>query len=441
MVLKLDKELLLGSATAPYQIEGGAPVTDWHQWCQIPGKVKDGTSGEVACDHWNRIEEDIDLLDRLNQEVYRFGIEWARVQPDSSIFDDDALERYRHELELLRKKGIKPLVTLHHFVNPVWLTEMGGWEKPDVVDRFVRYVRYVVDGLADLVDEWITINEPSVYVAQGYLYGIWPPGKKDSFTGLKVLKNMLHAHVQAYQVIQQIYKDKGLSVKVGVAHHMRNFDPLKGKSPLDRFAAGLIKRMNNDLVMELLLHGRLLMPLGLGQPWGTGPFCDFIGINYYSRDLVKFSFSPLNLFMKLSPHPDHPTNDLGWEIYPEGLYRLLKELGEYDLPIYITENGIADASDGQRPAFIIRHLEMIQKARNEGIQVERYYHWSTLDNFEWAEGLGSRFGLVEVDYQTLKRQPRLSGLMYGQICKEHQVTENMIAKYAPELKGELSETT
>lgn len=437
MVLKLDKELLLGSATAPYQIEGGVLNTDWHQWCQLSGKVKDGTTAEVACDHWNRIEEDVDLLVRLNQEIYRFGIEWARVQPDSGVFDDDALEKYRHELELLQKRGIKPLVTLHHFVNPAWLVEIGGWEKPGVVDRFVRYVRYVVDGLADLVDEWVTINEPSIYVAQGYFYGVWPPGKKDTITGRKVLKNMLHAHVQAYQVIHQIYKDKGLSVKVGVAHHMRNFDPLKQKNPLDRFAAGLTKRMNNYLVLELLLTGRLLMPLGMGQPWGEGPFCDFIGLNYYSRDLVKFSLNPLNLFMKLFTYSANPQNDLGWEIYPEGLYRLLKEVGRHGLPIYITENGIADATDDQRSAFIIGHLQMVQKAREEGIPVERYYHWSTMDSFEWAEGLESRFGLVEVDYETLKRNPRQSGLMYGQICKEHQITENMIAKYAPELKGKI----
>ncbi len=309
MVLKLDQDFLLGSATAPYQIEGGVTNTDWHQWCQLPGKVKDGTSGEVACDHWNRIEDDIELLAQMNHQIYRFGIEWARVQPRAAEFNDEALERYRHEIQLLLKKGIRPLVTLHHFVNPDWLMKMGGWENPDVADRFTRYVRYVVDGLADIVDEWVTINEPFVYVVHGYAYGIWPPGKKEPFTGFKALKNMIHAHIKAYKVIHQIYKDRDLPVKVGIAHHMRNFDPFNSRNPLDRMAVRLANRLNNNLVLEAILNGRLLYPLGIGQPWGSGPFCDFIGLNYYSRDLVKFSLNPKDTFIKLLTHPTSEKND------------------------------------------------------------------------------------------------------------------------------------
>ncbi len=429
MVLKLDRELLLGSATAPYQIEGGATNTDWHQWCQIPGKIKDGTSGEIACDHWNRIEEDVELLSKMGHQVYRFGIEWARVQPSAGAFDDEALERYRYEIQLLKDKGIKPLVTLHHFVNPDWLMEKGGWEAADVADRFERYVRYVVDGLKDLVDEWITINEPFVYMVNGYFYAIWPPGKNEPFTGFKVLRNMLHAHVKAYGVIHQIYEEQGQEVKVGIAHHMRIFDPHNSRSPLDKMSIRLVNRIVNDVVLEGMLHGRLLAPVGTGQPWGEGPFCDFLGLNYYSRDLIKFSFNPKNFFMKILTHPTNPKNDLGWEIYSEGLYRLLQRLGRYDLPIYITENGIADGTDNQRSEFIINHLKVVQRARDEGIPVERYYHWATMDNFEWAEGLEGRFGLVEVDYATQKRTIRSSGAMYAEICKSHEIAEEMINKY------------
>lgn len=433
MVLKLDQELLLGSATAPYQIEGGAVNTDWHRWCMAPGKIKDKTTGEVACDHWNRLEEDVELLSNMHHQVYRFGIEWARIQPAAGAFDDDVLEHYRQELQLLKDKGIKPLVTLHHFVNPDWLFDMGGWERKDTADRFVRYVRYVVDGLADLVDEWVTINEPFVYVVQGYAFGIWPPGKHDAFTGFKVLKNMLHAHVEAYKVIHQIYSDRNKPVRVGLAHHMRNFDAYTPTNPLDILAARLANRVNNNLVFEGMMNGKLLLPLGLGQPWGKGRFCDFIGINYYTRDLVKFCFNPAGLFMKFITHPTNPRNDLGWEIYPHGLYRLLRSLGRFGLPIYITENGIADADDDQRPAFILRHLQVLQKARNEGVNVERYYHWSTMDNFEWAEGLSSRFGLVEVDYKTQERKIRHSGAMFAELCQTHVVTDEMIAEHAPDL--------
>lgn len=431
MVLKLDQELLLGSATAPYQIEGGALNTDWHRWCQTPGKIKDGTTGEVACDHWNRVEQDVELLSQMNHQIYRFGIEWARIQPAAGAFDDDALEHYRQEIQLLLAKGIKPLITLHHFVNPDWLIEIGGWERKDIADRFVRYVRYVVDGLADLVDEWVTINEPVIYVVQGFFYGTWPPGVNEPFRGFKILKNMMHAHALAYQVIHQIYEERGLTVKVGLAHHMRNFDPLSVHNPFDRMAARMANRMNNNLVLEAMLHGRLLMPLGSGQPWGSGPFCDFIGLNYYTRDFVRFTPNPAKVFMEFSTNQHAEQNDLGWEVYPEGLYRLLKSLERFGLPIWITENGIADADDDQRPAFIIRFLQMVQKARNEGVPVERYYHWTALDNFEWAEGLSSRFGLVELDYKTLKRKVRPSGAMFAEICKTHEITDEMLAKYLP----------
>lgn len=433
MALKLDHELLLGSSTAPYQIEGSTVKTDWAQWCNTPGKIKDNTKGDVACDHWNRIEEDVELLSKMNQQIYRFGIEWARIQPDAGVFDDLALERYRHEIQLLREKGIKPLVTLHHFVNPGWLMELGGWERKDVVDRFVRYVRYVVDALADLVEEWVTINEPFVYVVQGYSWGIWPPGKNDPMTGFKVLRNMLHANAMAYQVIHQIYTDKGLTVKVGIAHHLRNFDPYSPRSMFDRLAARLGNRINNNLVLEGMLHGRLLMPLGTGQPWGPGPFCDFIGVNFYSRDMVKFTWNPTKAFMDLRVHEAGERNDLGWEVYPHGLYRIIQSLGRFDLPIWVTENGVADADDDQRPGYILRHLQMIQKARNEGVNVERYYHWSTLDNFEWAEGESARFGLAEVDFRTQERRIRPSGAMYAEICRTHVITDEMMMQYAPDL--------
>ena len=433
MVLKLDKEILLGSATAPYQIEGGALNTDWHRWCKTPGKIKDKTTGEVACDHWNQVSEDVELLSNMNHQIYRFGIEWARIQPAAGAFDDDVLEHYRQELKLLVDKGIKPLVTLHHFVNPDWLVDMGGWERKDIADRFARYVRYVVDGLADLVDEWVTINEPFVYVVQGYAWGIWPPGKHEALLGFKVLRNMIHAHVEAYKVIHQIYSDRGREVRVGIAHHMRNFDPYTVGNPFDLLAARLANRINNNVTFEGTLNGKLIFPIGFGHPWGDGPFCDFLGVNFYTRDLVKFCFNPAGMFMKFITNPDNTHNDLGWEIYPHGLFRLLKSLGRFNMPIYVTENGIADSDDDQRPNFILRHLAMLQKARNEGVNIERYYHWSTMDNFEWAEGLNSRFGLVEVDYDTLERKIRPSGAMFAEICKTHIISDEMLQKYAPEL--------
>jgi beta-glucosidase len=244
---------------------------------------------------------------------------------------------------------------------------------------------------------------------------------------------MLHANAQAYQVIHQIYAERGLEVKVGIAHHMRNFDPYTSHSMLDRLAAKLGNRFNNNLVLEGMLHGRLLMPLGTGQPWGPGPFCDFIGVNFYSRDMVKFTWNPAKVFMDFHFNEASEKNDLGWELYPHGLYRILKSLGRFNMPIWVTENGIADDDDDQRPGYILRHLHMIQKAREEGVPVERYYHWSMMDNFEWAEGESARFGLVEVDFRTHQRKVRPSGAMYAEICKTHVISEEMLQKHAPEL--------
>lgn len=420
----LPQGFLLGSATAPTQIEGGDENNNWYDWCR-QGKIKDNACSTRANDHWNRYKEDTELMVELNQKIYRMGVEWSRIEPEKGKFDDTAMSHYREEIELLLKNGIKPLVTLHHFSHPLWFANERDFENEAAVDYFVRYVRYVIENLGDLVSEYITINEPNVYVTNGYYFGTWPPGKKDFGLVLKVFRNMTQCHIAAYKAIHEIRKEKGFPGKtmVGIAHHLRIFDPFS-KNPLDTLAAKTMEYLFQSAVIESTTSGKLKFPIGKGTPYGKGNFNDFIGINYYTRNAVRFKG------FKDDFMPDTPRNDLDWEIYPHGLYRLCKLLyKKYGTPVWITENGTCDRDDAFRAQYIYDHLSQISKLCAEGVPVERYYHWTFMDNFEWLEGESARFGLIHVDFETQKRTIRKSGRFYGEICKNNAVTEEMIEKY------------
>ncbi|HEB13912.1 MAG TPA: glycoside hydrolase family 1 protein [candidate division WWE3 bacterium] len=364
---KFPRKFLWGSATSAYQVEGGNSNSDWEQW-----EVKAGR----ACDHYNRFEEDFDIAKSLNQNAHRLSIEWARVEPEKGKFDDEEIEHYRQVLKSLQKRKIKPLVTLHHFTNPVWVAERGGWENKDTISYFESYVRFVVTQLSDLCDFWITINEPAVYVSAGYLYGRWPPQYKDPLKAYLVARHLIKAHQGAYRTIHKIQP----KAKVGMAYvlgYLRSpvpFDPL-------------------SYIEKLFIKG---------AKWQ-----DFIGINYYRAVGIT---------------QDLPKTDIGWSIYPHGLYENLVSLKEeFDLPIYITENGIADADDDQRADFIADHLAATLYAIRDGVDVRGYFYWSLLDNFEWAYGFGPRFGLVEVDYKTMARKVRPSAQVYSRIAKKNSL--------------------
>ncbi|MUV36884.1 Beta-glucosidase [Lentibacillus sp. JNUCC-1] len=243
---------------------------------------------------------------------------------------------------------------------------------------------------------------------------------------------MIGAHIRTYNTIHEIRSEQNFpgTTRVGAAHHLRVFDPEKG-DPQAKGTVRMLEHVFHDLFLEGMVYGRFLFPIGNGgYPYGKGTYCDFMGINYYSRDIVSFSMNPLRLFGDLKVREGAETNDLGWEIYPEGLYRVCKKAFErYPFPIYITENGICDAEDQQRGRFIYDHLKVVKELIEDGVPVERYYHWSLIDNFEWDEGLGPKFGLIEVDYDTQKRTVRESGKFYGEVSKAGGVTEEMLEAY------------
>lgn len=413
---QLGDSFMLGTATASAQIEGGDRNNTWFEWCES-GHILDNTSCITACDHWNRVTEDTALLKALNVQTHRLSLEWSRIEPKPGEFSKEALKHYRDEIMLLLSNEIKPLVTLHHFSEPIWFEKLGGWKKPENTKLFVEYVRFVVENLGDVVSEWVTFNEPNVYAFMGYAFGIFPPGRRNLFDCLAVLKAMIKTHTELYGMIHQIRSDKGYrgATKVGVANHIRIFDGVTG---LGKKTAHVVDYFFNTLAIEGMTTGRLRLPmLGWDSGIKKGIYADFMGLNYYTRSVVEFVLSPSNYFYKECCDKNLEKTDLGWDIYPKGIYRVCKRYYEaYNLPIYITENGISDKLDNRRPEFIVNHLAYLARAMTEGVTVERYYHWTLMDNFEWLNGQEGFFGLYKCNFKTQERTPRKSGPLYAQIC-------------------------
>lgn len=427
----LPRKLLMGAATSAFQIEGGDVNHTWHRWSMSPGRIRDASDCSVACDHWNRVPEDTGLMKKMGLQTYRMGIEWSRIEPEEGRFDGKNIAHYRDEIVQLKKAGIIPLVTLHHFSNPLWMEDSGSWLDHRAADRFERYVSHVVRALGDLVSDWITINEPNVYLYQSFVDGAFPPGQHSVKNFIKGARVMIRAHIQAYNAIHRIRREMGYDDSmVGVAHHLRLFDPLRD-SFAERTISRVLDRVFHEIFLEGMSSGRYILPLGTGYPMGKGDFQDFIGINYYSRDIISFAMRDRSKIMRV--REGAPVNDLGWEIYPEGLYRICRDAyWRFRKPIFITENGTCDFNDSFRGKFLIDHLRQIKRLVNDGVDVARYYHWSLMDNFELAEGLMYRFGLVHVDFKTQKRTIKKSGKLYHEIIAKRQITKKMIDEHKNE---------
>lgn len=431
-ICSFPKGFLWGTATSAHQVEGGNRNNDWWQWEQQDGTIAGGTTAEVACDHYNRYQQDFDLIRSFGHNTHRLSIEWSRIEPEEGVFAAKEILHYGRVLEALRERGVEPLVTLHHFANPLWLSRNGGWENPKAVDYFIRYAKMVAAEYGSLVRLWNTINEPVVYAYLGYVEGIWPPGERNLRKAATVMGNMARAHALSYQAIHEATSDS----TVGIVKHIRNLDPLRAWHPLDRALAALSDSVFNWRFLKSLDRGRLIWPLGWGQraPYLKGTM-DFVGLNYYTRQMIGFDLSkPHKAFMQNQIRPGCSTNDKGWEIYPEGLYRVLMRLKRYGKPIYITENGCATADDRLRQLYLRDHLIQLHKAICDGADVRGYYHWSLLDNFEWADGLTPRYGLVEVDYATQKRIPRTSALIFSKIASNNMVDFSWFDEADPSLQ-------
>ena len=398
---EFPKNFLWGSATSAHQVEGGN-VNDWSEWeknnadrlaREAKSKWRDWQQKKFpemfetqnyisgrACDHYNLYEKDFDIAKSLGHNAHRFSLEWSRIEPEEGKFNEEAIEHYKKVILALRERGLEPFVTIWHWTNPLWIRDIGGWENKKTVDYFARYVREILPKIDELksVRFWIPLNEPNIYIGMGYLKGASPPGKKSFFKAIRVFYNLVSAQKRVYKIVKEFNSRSN----VGTADAAIYFE-------MNGFFKFFIDYFFNRWFLEKI-----------------GSCKDFIGCNYYTR-------RPL-----FSKNKDKSViSDLGWDIYPEGICGVLKSFKKFNLPIYITENGIADAKDEKRTRFIKDHLRWLQKAAEDGIDVRGYLYWSLLDNFEMPEirGFWPRFGLVEIDYRTMQRRIRSSAWEYKRI--------------------------
>ena len=424
MKFKLKEGLVLGSATAATQIEGGDANYSWARFAS-EGKIKDGSTPLRADDHYNRFRADTELMAQMGLGIYRFGIEWSRIEPERGEYSEEAIAHYREEIEYMLSLGIKPLLTIHHFTNPLWFEDMGAFENRESPEIFLSFVRKVVESFGDLVSEYITVNEPNVYATNSLLWGYWPPEKKSIFALVKAFSNMTAAHVRAYRYIHEKRAEMGYNdTRVSFANHMRVFAPKNPKNPFHRIFSRLSEYLFQGALTEAMMTGRCRFPILRREGVKAGKYYDFIGLNYYSRSTVSG--------LRDGVREDSYKNDLGWEIYHEGLVELSCALGRrYGAEVYVTENGTCDNTDAFRSRFIYDQLKLISETENP---ITRYYHWSFMDNFEWREGESSRFGIVHIDYETEERTVKESGKLYSAIIRDGGVSEESYKLYVEKSK-------
>lgn len=411
--MPFPKDFLWGAATASHQVEGNN-YNNWSEWEKAnaerlareseqsfwwnphwkkfeaeatdPANYLSGT----ACDHWNRYTEDFDILKDLGLGAYRFSIEWSRVEPEEGKFNEAALEHYRTMIQALRTRGIEPFVTLWHWTLPLWLANQGGILAPDFQERFVRYSETVVKALGQDIRFWITLNEPDVVSGHSYWKGAWPPMKRSLRLYHRAITTLAATHNATYQSIKTLYPDS----QIGIAKHNIWFEATRN-TLWNRFLKAIADYWWNDWFFSCVREHQ-----------------DFIGLNHYNHHRIDGWYNK---------NENRIQTDFGWEYYPESLYHVLLELKKYEKPIYITENGIADASDELRQKFIPAALGAVEKAMSKGVDVKGYFYWSLLDNFEWDKGYWLKFGLVAVDRDTQKRTVRESARQYAALVATHRV--------------------
>lgn len=398
------EDFFWGASTSAHQVEGGNK-NDWtvfenknaislaenakkmnfflDKFAQEAQKPSNYLSGSAA-DHLSNFDRDFYMARKMGLTAYRFSIEWSRIEPECGKFDREAIAFYKRMIRVMRTYNIEPFVTLWHWTLPVWFAREGGFRNSKNIKYFLRFVKKITIELKDDVRFFVTLNEPEIYAMNSYLRGIWPPRKRGAVNFYKTINNLVLAHIGSYSLI----KKYAPHAQVGIAKNNSYFEI--GKPNLNnKILVGFAKKYWNDYFLDKIAS-----------------YQDFIGLNYYFRNRVD------GWFYK---NKNVRTSDLGWDLYPQGIYHVLNDLKKYKKPIYITENGLADAEDKYRSWFLDKTVESIGKAIGEGADVRGYLHWSLIDNFEWDKGFWPRFGLIEVDYRTQKRTLRNSALHYGEI--------------------------
>ncbi|MCB9813807.1 glycoside hydrolase family 1 protein [Candidatus Nomurabacteria bacterium] len=408
MQKKFPENFYWGAATASYQVEGGIENNDWAEAARA-GRVP--PCGR-ACDHYNRYEADFDIAKSLGHTAHRFSVEWSRVEPEEGKFDEEAMAHYRRVLIALKERNIKPFVTIWHFTLPLWFSQSGGFERKDAPEIFAKYASFVVHELGDLCEHFSTMNEPNVFGSNGWLRGSWPPFKRFKLTDtvsitnsgrsyeaapdkgfkpallyFRVMKNLALSHNAAYKAI----KEFSPKTEVSVVKHVIVFDA--NWNPFNKIKAAVANYYWTRIFM-----------------YRTHKNCDSIGLNYY-------------FYTQFGDKRNWKKTDMDWNFAPEHIYDALMMLSKYKKPLFVSEGGVADSDDSDRAEYITKQVEATWRAIQNGADVRGHLYWSGMDNYEWALGFGKRFGLVEIDYDTLERKIRPSAYVYKEIIERNGIVE------------------
>jgi beta-galactosidase len=481
--------------------------SDWYSWVHNSENIRKGfVSGDLpenGVGYWDLYKKDHEIAKNLGLNAFRLGIEWSRIFPEDTTningisiersFDGkiaeieieessieklehaankNAVSHYRNIINDLISKGFRVFICLNHFTLPLWLHDpikvyyrfekkRTGWLNERTIIEYTKYASYMAWKFGDIIDEWITINEPMIISEMGYLAYFkdqqrFPPGIKNFNLSIKTVLNMIIAHSRAYDAIKRwdsikVDEQSDSSANIGLIQHVMPVTPLNQRRKSDAIISEYIDRVHNHLFIKAIHEGWLDENLNGVKEKGENKNylrkrLDFIGLNYYTRIVVKGKLPFLTkLFLNIPALPElvhgyglncqpmsksldgFPTSDYGWEIYPNGINEVLTAMSKYRLPLYIMENGIADANDNVRPRFLIQHLKVVEKTLDKNnIDLRGYFHWSLLDNYEWAEGYKQKFGLFAVNMRTKKRIARRSAFIYKKIIDKASVTKDII---------------
>ena len=444
-MLRFPEGFTWGAACASYQVEGawnedGKGESIWDRFTHTPGKISDGTNADIATDFYHRYQEDIDIAQKLGLQIFRLSICWPRVMPKGTgDVSKEGIQFYRNVLQYLKDKGIQSAVTLYHWDLPQALQNRGGWGNREIVGWFQEYVKRMYQELGDLVDVWITLNEPYVTSFAGHWTGEHAPGYKDYGLALQTVHHLLLAHGAAVSA----YRETGLKAPIGITLNMSEFYPFNPKEPRDVEMAELSRMQKNDLfaspvykgcypqkLMDYYAQRGVVLPeIQPGDMKSISQKTDFFGLNTYYPNHVQYDAEIWPICARMVK-VGGPRTEMGWVVSPKGMYDLLMWIKkEYDPNnLIITENGVAVndwvnsdgmVEDPNRKEYLKLFLGAVKRAIDDGLNVTGYYQWSFTDNFEWAFGHVPRFGMVYVDYETQKRIPKQSAYWYAELIKNN----------------------
>ena len=438
ILLNFPRGFIWGSTTSSHQVEGNNNNNNWFAW-EKAGNIPNRQSSGAACEWWSgRWREDFDRAVEIGQNAFRLSLEWSRIQPNPDRWDEGVLDHYRQIIQGLHERGLKPFVTLHHFSEPLWFSELGGWQNELAINYYIKYVKKTVQTLKEYVNWWCTLNEPSYFATQAYLLGSFPPGKRNLLSVYNVMLNLIKGHAEAYSAIHRIQT----FAKVGLAHHFNCLNPTNRFSPFDQLAATTWNHLKNCIIPQSLENG-IFRFFGtrkyLKEALGTQ---DYFGLSYITSNNVAFSLrSREEMYIKSSFSSDadlSPSKVIAND--PSSFFNALKWAKRFKLPIIITENGTEDPGNNFRNRYLIEHISMLWKAVNLNWKIIGYFHRSLVDSFEWNYGWSRPFGMWQLDRISQERRKRICAHLYSSICQENALSSELVKEYAPEVFDKLFPT-